>query len=210
MSRFGTTVLATATALTATLGLSVVDPSAAHAASRPAPQVEASSLTYTVKSGDYLFGIAISLNVSIKDLLAVNHLTVESPIYPGDRLAVPPGGTLPASTTARTATTPAASAPAANTPATNAATTYTVANGDFLIGIASRHGVTLKALLAANKMEVTAVIRPGMTLSIPPATLPFVAPKPSATAPAAQAATPSPSANPNVVSNYTVKRGDYL
>ena len=45
--------------------------------------------TYTVQSGDYLFGIARGQDVTIGDLLAANGLTLTSVIHPGQRLAIP-------------------------------------------------------------------------------------------------------------------------
>src|SRR6478735_11972623 len=95
----------------------------AHADTPPAA-------TYTVKNGDYLFGIAGKLKVKLSDLLAANNLTVDSVIVPGQQLAVPAGGTVP--TTSATTVAPAA----ATSPGT-----YTVQSGDFLIGIARRMNV---------------------------------------------------------------------
>ena len=121
----------------------------AHAAT---PTVE-SAATYTVKNGDYLVGIAGKLKVKLADLLAANNLTVESLIVPGQQLQVPAGGVLPAGDTAPAA--PAAPA------------TYTVQNGDFLYGIASRMNVKPAQLLAANNLEVTSLIVPGQKLVVP-------------------------------------------
>ena len=149
---------------------------------------------YVVKSGDYLKGIATKLHVALTDLLQVNKITVNSVIFPGDKLTVPAGGVLPASSTATTpANSPASASSTAtrtgtSTPSTTstgpqnpaASTSYVVQNGDYLFGIATNHGVTVPALLAANKLTVHSVILPGFTLSIPPATLPIPA---SATTP---------------------------
>ena len=112
-----------------------------------------SAATYTVKNGDYLVGIAGKLKVKLADLLAANSLTVDSLIMPGQQLQVPAGGVVPAGGDA-------AAAPAA--PAT-----YTVQNGDFLYGIASRMSVKPAQLLAANNLEVTSLILPGQKLIVP-------------------------------------------
>ncbi len=50
---------------------------------------------YVVVSGDYLSGIATKLGVKLSALLSDNKLTVTSFIYPGMRLTVPAGGSLP-------------------------------------------------------------------------------------------------------------------
>ena len=63
-----------------------------------------SGATYPVRAGDHLSGIALKLNVSLKDLLQVNGLTTTSLIVPGMQLQVPSRGTstagVPAKTTA--------------------------------------------------------------------------------------------------------------
>ena len=48
-----------------------------------------------VRSGDYLTGIAAKLGVKLADLLALNTIKITSLIYPGLRLKLPVGGTLP-------------------------------------------------------------------------------------------------------------------
>ena len=206
MSRFGSAVLV-ATATSLTFGM-IAMPSTASAAP-PVVQVGASSLVYTVTNGDYLFGIAVKLNVKVADLLAVNQLTVTSPIHPGDQLAVPVGGSLPAAPAP--AATPAAAAPAAAPAAAAGSSTYVVQKNDFLVGIAAKKGVTLKALLSANGITVTTVIVPGRTLSIPPATLPIPAATVTPLVTAAPAAAPAPAPAPVVATgSYVVKNGDYF
>lgn len=68
-------------------------PPTATPAPAPAP---ATPLVYVVRSGDYLSGIAASMGVRLAALLSLNQLTPGSMIYPGMRLKVPTGGTLPA------------------------------------------------------------------------------------------------------------------
>jgi LysM repeat protein len=62
------------------------------------PSAPASALTHTVKSGDFLAGIAKLYKVSLPDLLALNKLTARSLILPGAKLALPPGAVLPVAT----------------------------------------------------------------------------------------------------------------
>jgi len=212
MSRFGVAVLV-ATATSLSFG-AVVAPGAVQA-TPPVVAVETSSLSYTVKNGDYLFGIAVKLQVTITDLLAVNALTVTSSIHPGDQLAVPAGGSLPVETAAGpAASTTQTAAVRAATP-TAGAPPYVVVSGDYLVGIAARNGVTLKALLAANSLTVTSPIFPGTTLSVPPATLPIPPAKTAAVASAT--ATPTvaapTAANPSAVAGagqYIVNNGDFF
>ena len=54
-----------------------------------ATSVEAAPATYTVVSGDSLFGISQKLKVRLPDLLAANGITIDSTILPGQQLVVP-------------------------------------------------------------------------------------------------------------------------
>jgi LysM repeat protein len=174
-----------------TIGLLAAE-AIAVSTSTSAPRVDPSGLRYTVKRGDYLTGIARKLGVTLPDLLAVNNLTVASVIVPGAQLVVPAGGALPAETGA-TVPTAAATPPA---PAA-AAVAYTVKSGDYLSKIASRLGVTLPQLLAANGIEATALIRPGDSLAVPAnGKLPVEAAPGTPAAPA--------------TTSYIVKTGDFL
>jgi len=143
-----------------------------------APAAVAAS-RYTVRSGDSLSGIAGRMGVKLSALLAVNKLTVASVIHPGARLVVPDGGVLPS------AGTPVATPPAAPSVAAASATTvqYVVRSGDYLTGIAPALGVRVADLLAVNRLTMTSLIYPGMSLTVPaggrlPATAvtPLVAP----------------------------------
>ena len=157
-----------------------------------APETVQSS--YTVRAGDYLAGIALKLNVSLKDLLQVNGLTVTSLIVPGMQLKVP---------TKATTATPAPKATAA-APKATAPTTYTVVSGDYLTGIAAKLKVSTTALLTANSLRLNSLIWPGMQLKVPAGgTLPAGTPAPSTPA----TTTPKPAAATN---SYTVVRNDSL
>jgi len=101
-------------------------PAAASAPSAPA----AGSLTHTVKSGEFLAGIANMHKVTLADLLTINKLTVKSVILPGQQLVLP----------ANAAAAPAAGTSAPSTP-TAGSLTYTVKSGDFLAGIAAAYKV---------------------------------------------------------------------
>jgi LysM repeat protein len=113
-----------------------------------------SGATYAVVAGDSLGRIASRHGVSLQSLLAVNAMTVRSLILPGQLLQLPSGAASPSTPT-----------PAANAPA--AGGTYTVKAGDSLGRIATRHGVTLSALLAVNNMSASSLILPGQVISVP-------------------------------------------
>jgi cell wall-associated NlpC family hydrolase len=150
---------------------------------------------YTVVNGDYLAGIALKLNVRLKDLLASNQLTVSSLILPGMQLVVPAtaGATTPARSSAQATTGTAGASKAA---------VYIVRNGDYLTGIAGTLKVSTRDLLKANKLSLNSLIWPGMPLKVPVGgVLPSA---PTGTAPAPSSSKTSSAAT------YTVVNGDYL
>ena len=138
------------------------------------PAHAAPPAVYVVKEGDSLSRIAKKLGVTLPDLLSANEMTVTSLIVPGQQLAVPP--------------TPSGE---------GSAGAYTVKAGDSLSVIASRHKVSLKALLSANGMTAATLIKPGMSLTLP----------------AGAVATATTNSNPTSTQSgatYTVKAGDSL
>lgn len=126
-----------------------------------APSAPTTATVYTVVPGDTLGAIAAKHNVPLASIFSWNGLNGSSIIYPGQKIKVS-GGSAPSA--------PAAPAPA---PAPLAGTgSYTIKAGDTLSSIASRHGVTLAALMAANNnVTATTVIYPGQKLTIPGAGL---------------------------------------
>ena len=120
----------------------------------------AGSLVYTVKSGDFLLGIATLYKVTLADLLAVNKITVKSVISPGRQLALPSNALAPQVQVQ-------VQAPAASQGPAAGSVTYTVQNGDFLAGIASKYKVAFTDLLAVNKLKANSLILPGVTLAMP-------------------------------------------
>ena len=152
-----------------------------------APAAPAAIVTYTVRSGDSLSGIAGRMGVKLSTLLAANTMTVASVIHPGAQLVVQAGGVLPS------AGTPSA-APVASPGATAASTAtvqYVVRPGDYLSGIAPALGVRIADLLTVNKLTLTSLIYPGMKLAVPAGgTLPAPASTPAVTPAAARSVTP--------------------
>ena len=135
----------------------IVPPGGTVPAAAPAPSAPAAgSLTHTVKSGEFLAGIANMHKVTLADLMTVNKLTVKSVILPGQQLVLP----------ANAAAAPAAGTSAPSTPAAGSLT-YTVKSGDFLAGIAAAYKVSLPDLLAVNKLTARSLILPGAKLTLP-------------------------------------------
>ncbi|MFB9070825.1 LysM peptidoglycan-binding domain-containing protein [Citricoccus parietis] len=136
--------------------------------------------TYTVVSGDTLYGISSRHGVSLSTLLKANGIAASATIYPGQQLKLSGTGSTPAGS------------PTGNA----AASTYTVKSGDTLSGIAARNGMGLSVLLKANGLSSTATIHPGQKLKL------------SGNATVAPAS--SGSSAGSSVQSYTVKSGDTL
>lgn len=115
----------------------------------------AGAATYRVRPGDGLAGIAARHGVSLRALLDANGLTIDSVIIPDQRLVLPSGATQPSA------------APASGAGAVSGGTSYTVRPGDSLSLIASRHGVSLGALLGSTGLTVDSLILPGQQLTLP-------------------------------------------
>lgn len=144
-----------------TIKLTGTAPAAPTRPAPSAPSAPSAPTVYTVVPGDTLGAIAAKHNVPLSSIFSWNGLNGSSIIYPGQKIKVS-GGSAPSA--------PAAPAPA---PAPLAGTgSYTIKAGDTLSSIASRHGVTLAALMAANNnVTATTVIYPGQKLTIPGAGL---------------------------------------
>ncbi|WP_214700884.1 LysM peptidoglycan-binding domain-containing protein [Exiguobacterium sp. s57] len=113
--------------------------------------------TYTVKSGDTLYGIARTYGVTVSALAAANNITNYSLIYVGQVLIIP--GT--------TVTPP---------PATTVK--YTVKSSDTLYKIATMYNTTVAKIAAANNITNVNLISVGQVLIIPGTT---VTPPPATT-----------------------------
>ncbi|AHU88837.1 lytic transglycosylase domain-containing protein [Trueperella pyogenes] len=146
-------------------------------AAQAAPPVT-SAVTYTVKAGDTLSKIARQYKTSVAKLAADNAIPNPNRISIGQRLTIADAAavTTPAPAPVRPVPEPApapepapVSAPEpAPAPAPQASTnaSYVVRPGDTLSGIAMRHGTTVAALTAANKISNPNRIAVGQKLTI--------------------------------------------
>ncbi|RAM37767.1 lytic transglycosylase [Arthrobacter globiformis] len=127
----------------------------------PAPaQVQApvrvpASGVYVIRRGDTLSGIAARHGVSLRTILALNRMHMRTIIYPGQRIRIGTGTRV---------------------------AVHVVRRGDTLSGIAARYGISLRTILAVNRMNIRTIIYPGQRIIInrsgqawAPATNPSVA-----------------------------------
>lgn len=101
--------------------------------------------TYTVASGDTMWGIAAKHGIGLNQLIAANpQITNPSFIRIGQTI---------------------------NIPSASSSKTYTVVPGDSLWGIAAKYGIGLGELLSANpQIKNSAYILPGQTIQLPSGT----------------------------------------
>ena len=112
-------------------------------------QSNSTAKTYTVKSGDTLYGIARTYGVSVSALASANNITNTNLIYVGQVLVIPGTTTPPTSTT-----------------------TYTVKSGDTLYKIAASYNTTVSKIASANNITNVNLIYVGQVLTIPGTTTP--------------------------------------
>ena len=98
--------------------------------------------SYTVKSGDSLWGIANSKGVSVANLKTWNNLKSDA-IYVGQALAIKGSSS---TSTKETVASP-------DTTASNLSVGYTVKSGDTLSAISLKYGVTVSDLKSWNKLN---------------------------------------------------------
>ena len=116
--------------------------------------------TYTVQSGDTLFRIAVRNNTTVADIRNANPGLNGDIIQPGQELTIPDCGVEQPNVTAPTEPTTAPEVPAGGT-------TYAVRSGDTLYTIAQRYGVTVQAIVDANKLSNPNRLDVGQQLIIP-------------------------------------------
>lgn len=127
--------------------------------------------TYTVVSGDSMYGIAAKFGTRAEDIASYNSWAdgIMHPLSPGMVILIPP-----------TATNLTTTLPGLPIPTETLAPTpqpgqgkYTVQGGDSLSKIATMWGVEISALLAANGwVDTSVVILPGDQINIPARTKP--------------------------------------
>jgi peptidoglycan endopeptidase LytE len=162
--------------------------------------------TYTVKPNDTMSGIASRHGMTMADLLAANGLKASSVLVPGMVLKVAAKASSPAPAPSTTVKPAAPTTTAPKVGSSNKASTYTVASGDFLIGIANKLGIRLVDLLALNGLTLTSAVHPGTVLQVPAGTK---TPTTPTTTPTTAPPTTIPGA-PKPGGTYTVVAGDFL
>lgn len=140
-----------------------------------------SEVKYVVQSGDTLLALASRYGTTVEAIMTRNNIASASDLRAGQEIVIPSGSTssaTPTATPARIATatatatasgTPRPTGTAAATGTTTAGQRYTVQSGDLASTIATRFGVTLEQLAAANNRTVLSLdqLNVGDVLIIP-------------------------------------------
>jgi LysM repeat protein len=133
----------------------IIPPAPPAPATPPTPDVSAGS-TYEVAAGDTLAKIAKKNGVTLKALEAANPGVDPKKLKVKQKLNLPGEASPAASASASPASTP-----------DGGGETYTIKSGDTLSKIAKRHGVSLRAIRAANPKLNTDHIKVGDKLILP-------------------------------------------
>lgn len=133
-------------------------PVTAAPTTQPAPRVCAAK--YTVQAGDSWFGIAERSGVKASLIAGTNDMTIRSALMVGQEICLPPGAVVPAVIVPGAVTT-------TTTPKIACVGSYTVKTGDSWSGIASKNGIKISALTAANGKTSRSTLLPGQKLCLP-------------------------------------------
>ncbi len=116
---------------------------------------------YKIQKGDTLWGIARKNGISLSSLLQANpNMDKNGRLSIGQEVMIPAANGFVASPVEN------AVSPVRSTGLVSG-DSYTIETGDTLSRIARKHGIKLSALLQANGLSLSSVIRPGQTLTIP-------------------------------------------
>lgn len=146
-----------------------------------------STTTYTVRSGDTLYAIALRYGTTVQQLVSLNNISNPNLIRVGQVLRLPSSGGTP------TPTSPPPTTP--SQPPSSGTQNYTVRSGDTLYAIALRYGTTVQQLVSLNNISNPNLIRVGQVLRIPGGT---------------GGGTTTPTPPPTTGTRYTVRAGDTL
>jgi membrane-bound lytic murein transglycosylase D len=120
-------------------------------------------VSYTVRTGDTLSGIARMFGTSIAELAAINQLRNRNQLRVGQLLILPSEGRVP-------------DVVVNGAPVVQIPTSYVVRRGDTVAAIANRFGLNVSVLIAQNGLDNEATIYVGQLLNL---TLPEVYPTPT-------------------------------
>ena len=149
-------------------------------------QLNDKAVSYKVKSGDTLTGVAQRYNIGLGDLAAANNLKTNSNLILGRTITIPANGTVSASSTANSNASSSSNSNKGSSSASAEATSstasgkklgntesYKVKSGDGLIALARQFGISVEDLAATNDLATNAQLQRGQTIKVPKATVSY-------------------------------------
>ncbi len=139
-------------------------------------QLNDKQVSYKVKSGDTLTGVAQRYNIGISELATANNLTTNANLILGRTITIPASGSV--TTSSASSSTKQSSSNSASTASSSGkklgnTESYKVKSGDGLIALARQFGVSVEDLAATNNLATNAQLQRGQTLKVPKVTVSY-------------------------------------
>ncbi|MGP4715153.1 LysM peptidoglycan-binding domain-containing protein [Psychrobacter sp. T6-6] len=139
-------------------------------------QLNDKAVSYKVKSGDTLTGVARRYNIGLSDLASANNLTTTSNLILGRTITIPAGGSVAsASSSSQSSSSTSSNSSSSASSGTKLSNTenYKVQSGDGLIALARQFGVSVEDLAATNNLATNSQLQRGQTLKVPKVTVSY-------------------------------------
>ena len=136
-------------------------------------QLNDKAVSYKVKSGDTLTGVARRYNIGLSDLAAANNLKTNSNLILGRTITIPASGSPVGSRASSNATSNTSTSTVSSGKKLGNTENYKVKSGDGLIALAREFGVSVEDLAATNDLATNAQLQRGQTLKVPKATVSY-------------------------------------
>ncbi|MGP9780325.1 LysM peptidoglycan-binding domain-containing protein [Psychrobacter sp. 364] len=141
-------------------------------------QLNDKTVSYKVKSGDTLTGVAQRYNIGLSDLATANNLKTNSNLILGRTITIPASGSVVATSSSNNQSSSSVSSTAATSTASSGkklgnTESYKVKSGDGLIALARQFGVSIDDLAATNDLATNAQLQRGQTLKVPKLTVSY-------------------------------------
>ena len=140
-------------------------------------QLNDKAVSYKVKSGDTLTGVAQRYNIGLGDLAAANNLKTNSNLILGRTITIPANGSAPTASSSNQSSSSSSVSATTSTVSSGKklgnTESYKVKSGDGLIALARQFGISVEDLAATNDLATNAQLQRGQTIKVPKATVSY-------------------------------------